>query len=193
MHRSGTSLVTRLVNLLGVPVSVPTDWYPVGPHNPTGYWESSALIDVNDRLLSLLGGSARFPPQLETGWQSSPALDHFRSEALTIFDSVYRSEQWVWKDPRTCITFPFWKDLLPVRSIVLLVYRNPIPVARSLGFRDALSREHAFSLWERYTTSAIGAAAGLPVFVLGYDEKSWRTQSVGRASGRIPRRLVGCP
>ncbi|MEX0585828.1 MAG: hypothetical protein WD176_04250, partial [Pirellulales bacterium] len=69
MHRSGTSLVTRLLNLLGVDLGVSAALRPADRFNPTGYWEHQAFIDINDELLRRLGGSWRqIPRLLSPGW-----------------------------------------------------------------------------------------------------------------------------
>jgi hypothetical protein len=63
LHRGGMSVVTRVVNLLGVPLAEQDDLFAPDVINPEGYWKSRPLVDVNDRLLKRLGGSwdARLP------------------------------------------------------------------------------------------------------------------------------------
>ena len=50
MHRSGTSVTTRIINLLGV--DLPQALVPPADNNPTGYWESRDLLTLHDRLLA---------------------------------------------------------------------------------------------------------------------------------------------
>src|SRR5438094_4158341 len=64
MHRSGTSAVTRVINLLGVPLNVRADWLPETPQdNPRGFWESASLLEVNDAILATFGGTWMEPPR----------------------------------------------------------------------------------------------------------------------------------
>src|SRR5260221_10300477 len=55
MHRSGTSLITRLINLLGAYVGAPDVMLPPSPDNPGGYWERWDVVAVNDALLATRG------------------------------------------------------------------------------------------------------------------------------------------
>ena len=45
MHRSGTSLCTRLANLLGMELGEPLQ--PAGPDNPKGFWENRLFQNLN--------------------------------------------------------------------------------------------------------------------------------------------------
>ena len=68
MHRSGTSAVTRILNLLGADVG-PEDDLLTEYDNPSGHWESKALVACNDRILAAFGRSWDFPPWLGPDWE----------------------------------------------------------------------------------------------------------------------------
>ena len=53
MHRSGTSLVTSLIEANGFSCGK----YPMKPSkdNPNGYWEDELIVGINEKLLSSLG------------------------------------------------------------------------------------------------------------------------------------------
>jgi hypothetical protein len=170
MHRSGTSAVTRMINLLGVPLNVSADWMPEIPRdNPTGFWESVSLCGMNDEILEKLGGSWDLPPRLERGWPADPRLVALRATAPAACEAVFPTEQWVWKDPRNCLTLPFWLDALDVTPVIVLVHRSPVEVALSLLRRNAISVNHSLALWERYVRTSLEAAARLPAYVLDYE------------------------
>jgi hypothetical protein len=168
MHRSGTSALARVVNLLGVPINIPTDWLPEAPDNPRGFWESAALVDINDRLLAVLASSSINPARLDPGWEFDSSVEPLVEPAAAAFRMVFPTHQWVWKDPRTCLTLPFWRRILDVRLAVVLVYRNPVEVARSLSGRDRLTKAHCLALWEHYVRTSLSNAQGLPVLVMSY-------------------------
>src|SRR4051794_2356889 len=71
MHRSGTSAVTRLINLLGVSVGDTADLVGEDHANRRGYWESYSLSTYQEHLLELLGGSWYRPPALAPGWHKN--------------------------------------------------------------------------------------------------------------------------
>ncbi len=60
MHRSGTSVLTRVINLLGLQLCREDDIY-TAPDNPTGHWESVSLVAFNNRLIDVLGGKPAAP------------------------------------------------------------------------------------------------------------------------------------
>jgi len=168
MHRSGTSAATRLVNLLGIPTCIEEDLLPGTDDNPRGYWESGSLTAFNDRILEAFESDWSCPPRLDPAWEADLALAELRSEAGTLFSRVFPVEPWVWKDPRNCITLPFWKESLDVEHVVVLVHRNPLEIAASLGARDDLGKVYCLALWERYLRLALAGISGLPTLVTDY-------------------------
>lgn len=172
MHRSGTSAVTRVLNLLGPGCADQADLMPADDlQNPKGFWESTSLSVVNDELLGHLGGSWSTPPAPTPGWAAAPEVAGLAPAARATFERSHGDRGgWVWKDPRTCLTFPFWRDALPVVPVIVLPYRNPLEVWRSLERRDGFTKAHSLALWERYTRSALEAATGHPALVTSYDD-----------------------
>ena len=63
MHRSGTSALARVIDLLGVPVADDGLLAP-SEDNPAGYWEPLDLVLFNQVLLRELGGRTMAPPPL---------------------------------------------------------------------------------------------------------------------------------
>jgi hypothetical protein len=105
------------------------------------------------------------------GWYTDRVLDDLRSRAREKLAALYSHEQWVWKDPRLCLTLPFWFDLLPPAPVFVLLHRNPLEVARSLLARNTeleFTVPYALALWERYMRAALAAAEGQPVFISSY-------------------------
>jgi hypothetical protein len=171
MHRSGTSAVTRLIALLGVPTPAGGDLVPPSAKNPTGFWESMSLVAFNARVLAALDSDMSCPRIFETGWESDPRLDDLRGEAPLAFRHVFPSDPWVWKDPRNCLALSFWLEALQMRPAVVLVCRNPLEiVASSLRSREGEGKIYALALWERYLREAIGQIRGMPVMVTTYEE-----------------------
>ncbi len=168
MHRSGTSLITRLVNLLGLSVCRDEDLLMGGTMNPRGHWESKSLVRFNDRLLRELGGSWFCPPLLSAK-ELSPLLRRHASGALATLQAAHPQRPWVWKDPRTCVLLPFWSAVLEQRVAYLLVVRHPFEVSDSLARRNRFTPLFSLALWERYTRQAMLGAAGRAVMVCTYD------------------------
>ena len=170
MHRSGTSAATRLVNLLGVPTCAERDLIPATEDNPRGYWESTSLSAFNDRIFAELESGWSCPPALVSGWETQPVIEELRSEAVGLFARVCPSEEWVWKDPRNCMTFAFWASCLDVEPVILLLHRNPLEIAASLRTRDDLGLAYSLALCERYLRTCLTAISGLPALVTTFDD-----------------------
>jgi hypothetical protein len=168
MHRSGTSAVTGVVNLLGVPTGSRRDLLPPDTFNSQGYWESASLRHVNVHVLARMGGDWASPPVLRSGWERKDDLADLRKIARSAFGRLYPTPPWVWKDPHNCLTLPFWRHLVGVYPVIF-VHRNPIDVGLSLRNRDSLSLLFALALWEWYIRAALLNVAGHPVFMTSYE------------------------
>jgi len=180
MHRSGTSALTRALNLLGASLGDESDLY-VAHDNPEGHWESAKLIACNDQILNAFGGSWAAPPWLVTGWERSPVADALvpglRESFAVVYDGV--PSPWLWKDPRTCLTLPLWRRVVG-EFVVVLVLRDPARVAASLNRRDRFRFGYAMALWEYYNRSAVDVATALPVVVVRFEDLISRPQEALR-------------
>jgi hypothetical protein len=170
MHRSGTSLAMRLLNLLGVDVGPPEGLMPAVPgDNPKGYWENEALSALNDDLLAALGGTWSRPPVFAPGWQRNPVLGPLRERAVALLrDEFGDAELWGWKDPRTSLTLPFWRDVAPPLRCAICI-RHPAEVAASLARRDDMPVERTYSSWLAHYTAVIVATRELPRIVVAME------------------------
>jgi len=169
MHRSGTSAVTRLISLLGLHTPPDEDLVQPSAKNPKGYWESESLVAFNERLLRAVDCDIGCPAILSPGWEEDPRLASLRKEAPAIVRAVFPTMPWVWKDPRHCLAFAFWRSALAIDPVVVLVNRNPLEItASALRVRNDQGEIYALALWERYLRQAITQIVGLPVLVTSY-------------------------
>src|SRR2546425_6536349 len=114
MHRSGTSLLTRIINLLGVYLDPEESLMKASKWNPKGFWEHQGIIDINDEILVRFGGSWGCPPVFPDHWHKAPQLDDLRDRARRLMAKDFGDAAvWDWKDPRTYLTLPFWQMLIP--------------------------------------------------------------------------------
>jgi hypothetical protein len=118
MHRSGTSLLTGALRLLGVHLGSDENLLPSDEEaNRKGFWENRLIVDLNDALLSRLGGDWHNLPDFPPDWFSSPEFADLRREARAVISKEFGNVPvWGWKDPRACLTLPFWRRLLPPMS-----------------------------------------------------------------------------
>jgi hypothetical protein len=171
MHRSGTSVLTRLVSLLGLDVGDDDLLMGAMESNPTGHWEVTHLTELNNLLLDHLGGRWSGPPPTDADRQAALARGEWGARARSALGETFEGSGWVWKDPRVCVLLPFWRSVIGDDGLsVVLAVREPIEVARSLGARDGFGTAYGVALWERYHRSALAGIAGLPTCVVPYTE-----------------------
>ena len=158
MHRSGTSLLARCLGLIGVELGPEEKLLAPSKFNPTGFWEAKAVVEVNDEILAAFGGSWRKLPALPDGWERDARLAALREKAAQIIATDFAGfTSWGFKDPRVCVTLPFWKPLLPKARYVLCL-RSPSEVAQSLA--HTMRFDEAVALWLRYVEASLRASAG---------------------------------
>ena len=171
MHRSGTSLTTRVLAVLGVSLGYPKSLIPADAvDNPEGYQEQGAIVALNDELLRALGGHASEPPKLAPGWELGPEVQPFVERAKAIVDELFGPLPWAFKDPRASLLLPFWRMVIPDLRVVICV-RNPLDVARSMYRRgDPYPLQHWIEMWERHTHDALIGSQGCEREILIYEE-----------------------
>lgn len=155
MHRSGTSLVARLLNVAGLFLGDESALLPASEFNEAGHWEHISFIDINERLLSAFGGDWSDPPLLPAGWLQLDEVRLLLAEASEFVAETFSAYQpWGWKDPRTTLVLPFWHELLPDTRWIICV-RNPLDVVDSLRRREHVEPSHVCALWQAYTELAL--------------------------------------
>ena len=155
MHRSGTSMVARVLSVCGLDLGDAEDLMAAAPDNPEGFWEHRRFVALDDELLQVAGGSWDSPP-IDPAWARA-RFDALREDARRLVARFGGREPWGWKDPRTSLTAGFWLGVLPELRVVVVV-RNPLEVAWSLRRRNGIPLERGLSLWWTYHSSLVEAA-----------------------------------
>jgi hypothetical protein len=173
MGRSGTSLTTRVIGMLGIELGPADTMLPAHPlDNLHGYWEQAAIKNLNDDLLAELGGTWNQPPSLQQGWHRDARLAQLRQRARNIADRhIVEGTRWGWKDPRTSLTLPFWRDIVG-EMLYVICFRSPTEVADSLLARDPglHPRQDTMSLWLRYSGEALCNTAGERRLLVSFED-----------------------
>lgn len=168
MHRSGTSALTRALGLLGLETGRRGALMEAAPSNRSGHWEISALTECNDRLLRAAGGRWSGPPSDLSGL-GAEAAGTAGAEARALVADLLPAAPWTWKDPRLCLTLPFWHEVLGARPPAVVCLRHPLEIAASLQRRNGFAPAYGMALWERYLRSLWSNLAGRPTLVIDYD------------------------
>ncbi len=156
MHRTGTSMVARMLREGGLWFGDDESFISPASDNPEGFFEHERLVRLDDELLEATGGSWDHPPARGPLAADDPRVAHLSERARNTIGELAGHERWGWKDPRICLTAPFWLDLVPELRFIICV-RHPVEVAMSLKRRNQISYALALSLWERYYTALFEA------------------------------------
>lgn len=181
MHRSGTSVIARAINLLGVYIGQESNLLPPQQDNPEGFWEHREIVKIHDEILNMLSRTWYSTTPLPDKWWKSPEIGPFRNQLKKLIRREFiNQELWGWKDPRTCLLLPIWKDILDELNVELcyvIPVRNPLDVSASLEKRDGFSRNESLSLWNLYTLSSLIWSEGSKRVVIQYDHflAEWET------------------
>jgi hypothetical protein len=174
MHRSGTSMLARMLETCGLFVGATLE----ENHEPPLFRK------INDRLLALAGASWTQPQRFLERLNSSSFVDQCRGIAETMLSEGFGKHflglhgprkllgapivDWGWKEPRTCLTLPVWRAIYPEARYAHIV-RHPLDVALSLRARqerkeraeaerwshpECLDMERNLRLWELYVGAA---------------------------------------
>lgn len=170
MHRSGTSMITRGLHESGLHLigGDADQLLAAADDNPEGFWENKAIVACNDDLLEAAGGAWDNPPAVLPHAVDDPRFAEIVEPATAALAGLAENDRWGFKDPRLCLTAPFWIDLQPDLRFVLCV-RNPLEVALSLKRRNQNSYSLGLSLWERYYRAALDAIPEERRIVTHYD------------------------
>lgn len=163
MHRSGTSLLGRLLEQLGLFVGDKKD-----ENN-----EALFFLEFNTWLMAQCGARWDNPEQLRCLWQpeAEAVLQASRDYAKDLMSSVRAARYlgskrylglrsimaqqapWGWKDPRNTFTLPFWLSLFPDAKVVF-IERHGVDVAESLRVRAESSIETTKQRYEKLKSLA---------------------------------------
>lgn len=172
MHRSGTSALTRALNLLGC--YLPDDLIGAHETNRSGHWEAKAIVALNDRALDSQSSHWSDWAAVSLNWYRSPLYPDFVSQGRAVVQSEFGENRlFVIKDPRLCRLTPFWLDILElegVHPVFVLPFRNPIEVAESLARRDGIDYTSAVLMWLRHSLDAEHATRGQTRAITTYEQ-----------------------
>jgi hypothetical protein len=121
-HKSGTTLIARTLHESGIAMVGDDD--AQGDYDQSGFYERLRWVELNQHILG----------------HGDPAEDH--PVPARVFATQRQREQmgrwiaccesrhtdWGFKDPRTCLTYPIWREELPEHHLIG-VYRLAASVA----------------------------------------------------------------
>ncbi len=153
MHRSGTTMITKMLENLGLFVGAEKEVN----NEALFFWE------INNWIFELHTANAEKPYNMR---YTNPACRKVIVESLAYFLSSSRRKKYLgkhsatvariqdtpfpygWKDPKNTFTVDFWKELFPEAKIVH-IYRNPIDSISSYIERDLALKNKFVWNWKK--------------------------------------------
>ena len=156
MHRSGTSSVAGALTRLGG--AAPLNLLPPAEDNPTGFWESTVLVTLNDEILAAGGSHWEDWRQFELKRIDAAVEFELKARARSALEVEFAGASLpIVKDPRMCRLMSFWSPVFhdagwSVRALLQL--RSPLEVARSLERRNGIPLGLGCLIWLRHMLDA---------------------------------------
>ncbi|MBA4163128.1 MAG: hypothetical protein C0510_00625 [Erythrobacter sp.] len=180
MHRSGTSAITRVLNLLGC--ALPDELIGAGDGNAVGHWESVAAVTLNDAILDSAGSSWEDWGPINDDWRNSGLKSNMMGRiGQVVQDHAKLGPLFALKDPRLCRLADLWLEAMAAAEVeprVVVMLRNPAEVCASLEERDLMAPGYGQLLWLRHVLDAERFSRGVPRVLCRYDQlmRNWNAE-----------------
>ena len=168
MHRSGTSAVARVLNLMGCYFGGEDIGTEANEENTKGFWERKDVRKVNDAILRNTGSDWDRISSFDVRSIGKGDMAVYREVIRKIVVNLDAHRPWFLKEPRFCLTFSVWRSVLEM-PVCVLIFRNPLDVAKSLNERNGMPLTVGLALWEAYNAGALEASRGINRIVLSYE------------------------
>ena len=168
MHRSGTSALSGVLNILDVYLG--SELMKPLEQNPKGFYENMLLYKVNEKILKEIGSGwddVFYNEKKLCAIESVSELEHILREEFQY------SQLFAIKDPRLAYLFPLYVQALSnlgVEIKVVIPFRNPLEVAASLKARNNFSQGKSFLLWAYHFLLSEKISRGFPRVFTRFDE-----------------------
>jgi hypothetical protein len=171
MHRCGTSVITKALEVLGV--NLGENLLPPQDDNEEGFFEDVDANELNISLLGALGHDWHTLAPFLLDDAIDPSLNHFLQRAETLLRSrLINTNLFGMKDPRVPRLLLFWQKVfnkLELQVSYVIACRNPLSAARSLEKRDGFDLEKGYLLWLEHLLLSIVGTVGTTRVVVDYD------------------------
>ncbi len=171
MHRSGTSVVTRGLKVLGVELGAKA--LELGDDNKKGFWEDSDFKKLNMEMLEAVNHDWDSIEHITSADVNTLLSKGFLEKATVLIRRKTKdSKVFGLKDPRASILLTFWMvvfERLNLDVNYVIAVRNPRSVVKSLSTRSNMDRTKAYLLWLDYTITALHYTREKRRIVIDYD------------------------
>jgi glycosyltransferase involved in cell wall biosynthesis len=172
MHRCGTSVIARALNVLGVDIGNSLIPASEGINNK-GFFEDVDINSLNVEILRTLGNDWHSVAKIEPLDLDVLHKSGYFLRAVTLLRRKTADVPiFGFKDPRLAKLLPFWCQVFShceFDTRYVLIVRNPLSVVQSLAKRDGLPAQKSHMLWLGHVLSSLLHSQGHRRVLLDYD------------------------
>ncbi len=172
MHRSGTSAITRGLQVLGVDLG-DSFMPPKAGNNDKGFWEDIDLNALNMEMQSALGSDWHHLAPIESADVVFLRKNGYLLRAVELLrKKAGAAPIFGFKDPRVAKLLPFWKEVFVACGFdvsYVLCVRHPLSVIKSLAKRDGFEAEKSYQMWLGHVITGLSESAGDPRVLVDFD------------------------
>ncbi|MCG2784202.1 MAG: sulfotransferase [Anaerolineae bacterium] len=172
MHRSGTSVMSRALKVMGVDLGNNLLSGMEG-ENEKGFWEDIDILNLNDEMLSSL--SSTWYDLLPITVEDVEKLKErgFFYHAINLLQNKMKDVQiFGLKDPRFAKLLLFWKQVfieLNVNVSYIITVRNPLSVSQSLHKRNKIPHQKSLLMWLDHIVASLDQSQNEKRILVDYD------------------------
>lgn len=164
MHRSGTSIVARLMFEAGGDFGDPETFYRPDKWNPDGYYEQPEFHAINMPIIN--GPFWKFSYFRLASTQTLARRAARFSDQIQAASEKYRGK--IVKEVRFCLTLPGWQEQGAHFDRALVCLREPFEVAQSVDKRFRVGYNRSLELWRQHNERLLENLGDLPRWFIAY-------------------------
>lgn len=172
MHRSGTSAITRGLQVMNVEFGDRLMPAIEGVNNK-GFWEDIDINGLNDEMLSTLDSEwHHLAPISSRDVEFLQEKGYCQYAVELLAQKVRKNPIFGFKDPRVAKLLPFWQQVFSDCQFevnYVLILRHPLSVVNSLAKRDDFDIGKSYLLWLGHVIASLAGSIGNRRILIDYD------------------------
>ena len=170
-HRSGTSAITKSLEVLGV--SLGSALMPADASNEKGYWEDLDFYALNQEMLVSTGRDWHYLKPLDDREIALLHKSYFERASRLLKEKSESTDLLGVKDPRFSLLLAFWNKVFEgygIEASYVIAIRHPLSVAASLEVSHRLPREKSCWLWISHILGCLANTEKCRRIIVDFDE-----------------------
>ena len=169
MHRSATSLTAGILSSYGIYTGKEEDLLEADKDNQRGFFENKEVFLLDEAIWCEHGIYSGVYSKKINLFKDTKYKNEINGIIKNLFEDSGDKHDIFIKDPRMCATLPTWEKEIQkykLKENIIVVFRHPFEVAKSMQKRDNINFIYALKLWFYYNLSILYCIADCNTSVL---------------------------